>query len=206
MTDIQILFTANLGADFELMPYLATLVRQARQPSLPTLLMDVGGAASDDSWLCRATENRAPYIVLDAMGYTLARADGLDVRGILGLRGTVSLFLTDDSISYKWRSKDVELNVGPVADAPGVTWTLPDWDVDFGDEIYMQRDEGIVWLAQPEGYVGNIIAEYPSMIVKDAEKIPFVRNRPDPSIIEMVKFVEWEARAYLKRGGKENEV
>jgi hypothetical protein len=203
VTDIQVLFTANLKADFEFMPYLATLIRQARNPSTPTLLMDVGGAASTDHWLCRATENRAPYIVLDAMGYTLARADALDVSGILGLRGTVNLFLTDDSIAYQWHYQDIALNVGPVADAPCVTWTLPDWDSELDDGLYQHRDDGVLWLAQPDGFIGNIIMDYPSMQVHSAEKIPFVRKRPDPSIIEMVKFVEWEAKAYLNRGGKD---
>lgn len=186
------------------MPYLATIIRQERS-QLPTLLLDVGGAASFDNWLCQATENRAPYVVLDAMGYTLARADALDVGGILGLRGTVNLFLTDDSISYTWRYQDIALNVGPVADAPCVTWTAPDWEPGFGDEIYQQRDEGVLWIGEPDGYLGKIIADYPAMTVTHSEKIPFVRKRPDPSIVEMVKFVEWEARAYLKRGGKDKE-
>ena len=204
MTDVQILFTANLQADFDFMPYLATIIRQERG-QYPTLLLDVGGAASSDNWLCQATENRAPYIVLDAMGYTLARADALDVGGILGLRGTVNLFLTDNSISYTWRYQDIELNVGPVSAAPCISWTLPDWDVEFGDDIYQQRHEGVLWIAEPDSYLGKIIVNYPSMTVSHSEKIPFVRKRPDPSIVEMVKFVEWEARAYLKRGGKDNE-
>ncbi len=185
------------------MPYLATIIRRERG-QFPTLLLDVGGAASSDNWLCQATENRAPYIVLDAMGYTLARADALDVGGILGLRKTVNLFLTDDSISYTWRYQDIELHVGPVSVAPCITWTLPGWEVDFGNEIYQQHDEGVLWIAEPDGYLGKIIADYPAMMVTRAEKIPFVRKQPDPSIVEMVKFVEWEARAYLKRGGKDN--
>lgn len=203
MSELQVIFSANLAADFELMPYVATTIRQARQqPSTaeprPTLLLDLGGAWSDEVWVSATTEHRAPYLILDAMGYSVARADGLDVGGILGLRNSVQMFLMDDSIVYRWQSYGVEVNVGPRASAPFVTWPAPMLAPAFGQTIYQQQDGGVI-LRPLTGEIGKIVADYPSMQVVEAERIAIRRNRPDPSIVEMVKFVEWEARAYEAR-------
>lgn len=205
MSDTQpvtILFTANLRANLAQMPYVATTLRRARHRSaseepLPTLVLDVGGAWAADAWVCQVTGNRAPYLILDAMGYHVARADGLDVGGILGLREVVSLFLMDDSIVYTWRMQGVTLNVGPKAEPPAVTWPVPLAPAEGGE--LLDAEAGRLTLYPPDGYVGKAVVEWPSMTVIEAQRVPFATDRPDPSIIETVKFVEYEARAYHRR-------
>jgi hypothetical protein len=200
---LTILFTANLHANFERLPYLATTLRQARwqdpaEDPRPTLIVDLGGAWAAESSICQITENRAPYLILDAMGYTVARADGLDVGGILGMREVVQMFMMDDSIVFPWRSYGITVQVGPKGNAPCITWALPAQTSPDPTTFY-EAETGRITLYPPDGFVGKIVAEYPNLAIVSAERIPIDTKRPDPSIIEMVKFVEWEARAYHER-------
>lgn len=203
---LNILFTANLQANFDAMPYLATTLRSARIQSSseaprPTLVLDLGQAWSPKNWLCQATENRAPYLILDAMGYTVVRADGLDVGGILGLRSSVQVTLLDDSIAHKWRKDNIELNIGRPAQIPAIRWALPD-EKPASDQKWYDELEGALLLYPPTDFVGKLVVDYPSLAVIESEQLPIRANRPDPSILEMVKFVEQEARAYQARQSK----
>ena len=203
---INILFTANLQGNFALMPYLATALRMARVQSSAespymTLVLDLGGAWSADSWLCQATENRAPYLILDAMGYTVVRADGLDVGGILGLRPSVQVKLLDDSVAFSWRKENLSVNIGRPAQAPAIRWAL-ETEEPPSPEAWYHHAEGEILLYPPTDYVGKLVVEYPSLTVRASERLPIRANRPDPSILEMVKFVEQEARAYQERQSK----
>lgn len=208
LTKLNILFTANLQGNFGVLPYLATTLRIARMQSSaeisrPTLVLDLGGAWSAENWLCRATENRAPYLILDAMGYTVARADGLDVGGILGLRPSVQVVLLDDSVAFKWRKDDITLNIGRPAQTPAVRWALANEKPTLPEQWYAEN-EGQILLYPPPDYVGKLVIEYPSLTIIESEQLPIRANRPDPSILEMVKFVEQEARAYQERQSKGN--
>ncbi len=205
-TQLNILITANLRGDFDAFPYLATTLRAARVQSSseaprPTLVLDLGQAWSGENWLCQATENRAPYLILDAMGYTVVRADGLDVGGILGLRSSVQVTLLDDSIAHKWRKDNIELNIGRPAQTPAIRWALPH-EKPASVEKWYDETEGALLLYPPTDYVGKLVVDYPSLNVIESEKLPIRANRPDPSILEMVKFVEQEARAYQARQSK----
>jgi hypothetical protein len=184
------------------MPYLATTIRQARASSAtvspsPVLLIDLGGVWASDAYICQVTENRAPYLILDAMGYHVARADGLDVGGILGLRESVQVTLMDDSVVYRWHSHGITINVGPKGETPAITWPLV--NTLSPTNVVAESANGRLMLYAPDGYLGKVEAQWPSMTIERAERIPFDRSRPDPSIIEMVKFVEYEARAYERR-------
>ena len=192
-----------MQADFAQLPYVATAIRQARfnsdptAPPQPTLLLDLGGAWSAESWVCQATDNRAPYLLLDAMGYALCRADGLDVGGILGMRDVVQMGMIDDSVVHRWHSHGVEVQVGAPATAPAITWHRPPQPATA--TTFFAQNDGTITLYQPTGFLGKIVAEYPAMTIISAERLPLTTNRPDPSITEMVKFVEREASAYQER-------
>lgn len=135
------------------------------------------------------------------MGYAVVRADGLDVGGILGLRDSVQVFLMDDSIVYKWHSLGVTINVGPKGEAPAISWPLVHDDA-FEPDAFYKEEAGRIVLYPPQDYIGKLVVEWPSMRVQHAQKIHSTATRPDPSIIEMIKFVEAEAHAYERRQQK----
>lgn len=203
---LTLLFTSGFQADFDLMPRAFTTIQQIRaqfsDPPQPILLMDIGGVHSPDSWICQATENRAPYLVLDAMGYAISRADGLDVGGIIGLQDVVQLKLMDDSIVYPWRWRDIIINVGSKGDAPLVSWATV--SPSPPDEIFMHESDGHLKLHHVDGALGLIRATLPNLNVLEAERIEFSSTaRPDPTIVAAIEFIEREAHYYAqKRGGQ----
>lgn len=54
-----------------------TLINQAKQAASGVVfLFDVGDTCSTSSWVCHATQGRAPFLVMDAMGYDAAIIGG----------------------------------------------------------------------------------------------------------------------------------
>ncbi|NDJ85071.1 MAG: hypothetical protein GYB66_04215 [Chloroflexi bacterium] len=202
--DVMILYTANLKADFGLLPRLFTLIQQTRQrhhrAPQDTLLLDLGSAWTTQSWICQATENRAPYLVMDAMGYHVIRADGLDVGGIIGLQEVVQARLIDDSVVYRWRQQEVTIHIGPKAGPPCIKW--PSDSTPETGTAYT-HSPGCLTIYPPHHALGHVTVQWPAMSVQTSEQIPFDRSaRPDPSIVAAIEFVESEARYYAgkKRG------
>jgi hypothetical protein len=202
-----ILFTSGFQSNFDLMPRVFTTIQQIRgqfsDPPHPILLLDIGGVHSADSWICQATENRAPYLILDAMGYAVSRADGLDVGGIIGLQEVVQMKLMDDSIVYPWRWRDIIINVGSKGDVPCVTWAT-NFPSPPPDEIYTHELDGHLRLHSVDGAIGMIRADLPTLTVLESKRIAFSSTaRPDPTIVAAIEFVEREAHQYAqKRGGQ----
>ncbi len=194
---LTIIYTAHLAADFALMPYVFSIIQDIRntQVSHPMLLLDVGGATSSESWICQVTENRAPYLVLDAMGYHVVRADGLSVNGILGLQPSVQTRLVDDSVVYRWRRGEMQVNVGARAQAPGVAWLFEEADAQF-----FAVEQGQLMLFPIRGAVGWIQVRWPEFSIIDARRISFdSARRPDPTIVSAIEFVEREAQSYAHK-------
>lgn len=202
-----ILFTSGFQANFDMMPRAFTTIQQIRsefaEPAHPILLIDLGGVHHRESWVCQATENRAPYLILDAMGYAVSRADGLDVGGIIGLQDVVQMKLMDDSIVYPWRWHDIIIHVGSKGDVPCISWST-DFSSTSTEEIYSQESDGHLKLHPINGSLGFIRAQLPSLHVLEAKQIEFSTTaRPDPTIVAAIEFVEREAQYYAqKRGGQ----
>ncbi len=200
-----VLFTANLRANFELMPHVSAMIQRMRSVLLaenprPILLMDLGGAWDEDSWDCQVTENRAPYLVLDAMGYAAVHADGLGVEDIMGMQETVQMRLMENTLPVRWKWRDMVVNLGPNAPAPTVTWTLDDSPSD--GPIATAADGYLILHPQP-GALGFVEATWPSLEIVQAKTIPFSWDiRPDPSIVACVEFVQREAKAYAERNAR----
>jgi hypothetical protein len=166
------------------------------------LLIDTGGVHNPDSWICQTTENRAPYLILDAMGYAVSRADGLDVGGIIGLQAVVQIKLMDNSIVYPWRWRDIIINVGSKGDAPRVSW-MSETSQPLPNDIYTYESDGHLRLHRVDGALGFIKATLPNLTVLESKRIAFSATaRPDPTIVAAIEFVEREAQYYAqKRGG-----
>lgn len=206
MPSLTILYTANLQADFDLMPRVFSTIQQVRQSlpdgGWPFVLLDLGGAWSADAWICRATENRAPYLVLDAMGYNVARADGLDRAGIMGLQEAVQLRLLDDRMVYRWQWQDMSVNIGPRGEKPALTWAVPAHDetqIDQSADFFV-AEAGKVTLFSQQGELGMVQVTWPDMEAITARRIAFDdHTRPNPTIAAAIEFVEREARFYAQR-------
>jgi hypothetical protein len=197
--DIQVLFTANLRADFDLLPHVFNTIQQRRQQQAEnitgTLLLDLGGAWSPDSPASRLTENRAPYVVLDSMAYHAAWADGLDVNGILGLQSAVQVRLLLKQLVYRWNRRDVSINIGAEAKPPAIRLQPTPSP---GEDTFFKEEPGLIHLFQPPNdTLGEIDFRWPDMQVTRSTAIPFDRSRPpNPTIIAAIEFVEREARRY----------
>lgn len=199
---LVVLFTANLRANFELMPHVSTMIQRMRSALLaenphPILLLDLGGAWDAASWECQVTENRAPYLVLDAMGYAAVYADGLRDEDIRGMQETVELRLMDNTRPASWKWRDMLVNLGPNAPLPCVTWAIDD---SAADGAIATGIEGCLMLYPQLGALGFVEAAWPSLKIVQAKTIPFSWDiRPDPSIVACVEFVQREAKAYAER-------
>ncbi len=197
-----VLFTANLRANFELMPHVSAMIQRMRSVLLaenprPILLMDLGGAWDADSWDCQVTENRAPYLVLDAMGYAAVHADGLGIEDIMGMQETVQMRLMENTQPARWKWRDMVVNLGPNAAAPAVTWGRDD---SLSDGVIAEVVGGYLTLYPQLGALGFVEATWPSLEIVQDKAIPFSWDiRPDPSIVACVEFVQREAKAYAER-------
>ncbi|MCB9437402.1 MAG: hypothetical protein H6673_10480 [Anaerolineales bacterium] len=187
---MQIIYTAHLHAQFEWMPHIFTQIRQLRES--PSLLLDLGGVSSPENWVCQATENRAAYIILDAMGYHVAYADGLTTSAIIGLQPQVQVRLLDNSIFYRWTWREWSLNVGPTAPAPSVTWAI--------ESSNYQPQAGRLVLEPRANHLGLLRVQWPDMTILKSSYIPFdLSTPPDPTITAAIEFVEREARFYEQK-------
>jgi hypothetical protein len=195
-----VLFTADLRANFELLPHVSAMIQRLRSALLsetakPVLILDLGGVWDNDSWECLVTENRAPYLVLDAMGYAAANADGLDVDGIMGLQEAVQMRLLENTVPYRWQWRDITVNIGPKGAAPCVTWAQ---SPATGEICTVEA--GCLQLYPQPGALGLVEVSWPELEVLQATAFPFNWDiRPDPSIVACVEFVQNEAKAYAER-------
>src|SRR5690606_4826629 len=74
---LNVLYTANIRGQLDLLPRLYTLLRRLRgEAEGRTLLLDAGHACDAAVWHCAQTDGRSALRVLDAMGYTAANACG----------------------------------------------------------------------------------------------------------------------------------
>lgn len=201
-SSLIVLFTANLGANFELMPHVSAMIQRVRsallaEESRPILLIDLGGAWDADSWECQVTENRAPYLVLDAMGYSAVHADGLSEEDRWQMQETVELRLMNNSRPVSWKWRDMVVHLGPDAPAPAVTWAIENSP---NEEEIAKTEAGYLMLYPLSGALGFVEAKWPSLEIIQAKTIPFSWDiRPDPSIVACVEFVQREAKAYAER-------
>jgi hypothetical protein len=207
---LTVLYTANLAGDLDSLPRLFTLIQHERQTAAPlTFLLDLGDTCSLDSWLCRETLGRAPFLVMDGMGYdaVLIGADEdapiptESLRRLLAhLIMPVILWnrtrqLAKGGVSLSVISGDQKLmpdEAGLIVDRSRPT--LPD----VGSSPPVLGDV-------PGGAVARVDVTWPACQVKSAHlNTPSPGMRPDPTIAALVEFVKTEAQHFAPQRPKHN--
>ncbi|MBI5957822.1 MAG: hypothetical protein HY866_03740 [Chloroflexi bacterium] len=202
LSTITVLTTANLKGDLSLLPRLFTLIQQERRASSGlVLLFDLGDTCALEAWICHATQGRAPFLVLDGMGYDAAVIGGPEQVPIppssLGrLAGQMVmpfaiwnrvLRLAKRGITFHLAPGNPPLpEISPVIRVDRSTAALPG----VGESSLMLGD------VSPE-HLARVDLSWPEWTVQAAKLVPVQPNTPpDPTILTLVEFVENEARGY----------
>lgn len=203
MTDpstVTLLYTANLKGELTLLPRLFTLIQRERRVSGGlVLLLDLGDTCSLESWVCRATQGRAPFLVLDGMGYDAALIGGPEKVPIppSSLRKLAGSLLMDVVVWNRARAltrRGITLTIAP-GDAP-----LPDG----GPAIRVDRStEALPGIHEPgvtlgdvaHGVLARVDLAWPEWTAQSARTLAVSPEvSPDPTVAALVEFVESEAR------------
>ncbi|MFP4321811.1 MAG: hypothetical protein ACLFTK_05090 [Anaerolineales bacterium] len=181
----HLLITAQAAGD---LPYLARLFTTIKGIN-GTLdgavkMIDTGGAWSADSWLCQATENRAPYVVLDAMAYYLMFVDGLDDPALDRIAGHVMAQLATPRAFV------------PLELDGGLLWLKRDESL---REARRETDE-LHLPVPPKGEIYRITLDPLMLLLLETQRYLVPDDAlPDATIVGTIEFVENEARYYQKR-------
>lgn len=178
---LHLLVTANSAGDLDYFPRLYRVLRDLRARLGGVIwLIDTGGAWSSDVWLCAATENRAAYLILDAMGYTLAFADGLTLANFDKLSGQVLMRLqpADQIASMTYAEMLLYLGLGGDTEL----LNLP------------QPPKGTIQQLDIDPLSGEVVGQKSHDVPAD--------TLPDATIAATLEFISSEARYYQKQQQK----
>lgn len=183
---VEVLITANTAGDLAYLPRLYTALRELKTNCTgKVLLVDTGRAWSAQEWVCQATENRAPYLVMDAMGYDFIFADGLTPEAQERLRGQVLAVLAAAEAAYRFENRGLLLVSDPALSEPQLE----------GDRLRLPLP--------PKTVIGEVSLD---LGIDSAWTITAVAwhhvpaaTLPDPTIAGTVDFVISEARYYQKK-------
>jgi hypothetical protein len=203
--EITLLYTANLAGELALLPRLMTVIHQVRQtPVGSVFLIDLGDTCAVETWVCRATEGRAPFLVLDAMGYDAAVIGGpeqvpIPIPSLRKLIGSVGLSLIVWNRLAELTKRGITVTVAPgevdlPEDQPGfridrATTALPE----AGDPLPTLGDVA-------HGELARVDLSWPKCVVQNTQRIPITTDvPPDPTIAAVVDLVESEAAHYMQQ-------
>ena len=203
---LTLLYTANLCGELAILPRLFSLIRREQQAAqTPALLIDLGDSCVVESWVCEATQGRAPFLVLDSMGYDGAVIGGpervpIPPSSLRRLAGDVTLRFViwnrTATLSRRGASVTVVAGSAPTPDDTGfvridrAAATLPD--------IGARPVLGDV----PQGHLARVDIALPAWIVRATRLIELTPDVPaDPTIAAVVELVESEARSYAQQQG-----
>lgn len=205
---ILLLCTAHLQADFDRFARLGTLLRRERQAAAgaPVFVLDLGDSGADGVWLCQATEGRAPFVVLDAVGYDLAvtgKLEGNDLtpEALEMLRDTVAMTLLPWQASARLARGDVafEVTTGGGERSPFVRLDLDRATVpEQGSPLSEIGDV-------PPRSLLRLVVAWPEWQVRDVALLDIDAAAPDPVVQAAIDFVMSEARAYAQRKGESHD-
>lgn len=213
MTDIAtvtLLYTANLAGDLRLLPRLFTLIqRERRAAEGPVFLLDLGDTCALESWICRATQGRAPLIVLDAMGYDIALVGGpeqvsIPVDSLRRLLDTVIMPVMPWGRATSLTRRGIQVGV-----ASGEAALPPDYPgirVDrVSDALPPRGQPGVTLGDVPGGCLARVTMGWPEWTAHESDLLILPPDLPaDPTIGAVVDFVESEARFYVQQHGGES--
>jgi hypothetical protein len=211
LTDLSIvtlLCTANLKGDLARLPRLFSLIQQERRvaPGL-VLLLDLGDTCSPESWVCRATQGRAPFLVLDGMGYDAALIGGPEQVPIppLSLRLLAPSMVMAVVVWNRARPltrRGITLTIAPgAAPLPGPSQATI--RVDRSTDSLPEVGAPVVTLGDvAHGTLARVDLAWPEWTVQAAYLRAVSPDIPsDPTIAALVEFVESEARHYARERG-----
>lgn len=208
-SSVTLLYTANIKGDLHLLPRLFTLIQVVRRAAEgPVFLFDVGDTCARDAWVCRATQGRAPFLVLDSMGYDGAMIGGGEevpippsalrllvgdmlMKAIIWDR-TKPLTKQGITLTVAPGSADVQADSGPVIRANRSSSALP-----------APHDSPPVLGDTAQGTVAAVKMHWPAWTVAEAYTVAISEHTPpDPTIAAVVDLVESEARHTMHGQGE----
>ncbi len=204
---ITLLCTATLNGNLGRFARLGTLLQRERWAAAgPVFVLDLGGSGAEEAWVCRATEGRAPFVVLDAMGYDLAVTGGpggsvLSSASVVQLRETVTMTLLPWHASARLAHGGAAFDViagDSVADEGPVR------SVRLDRRVHGQPASGDVLSVigdVPQDLLLRVVVSWPEWRVKVVDWLGSAAAPPDPVVGATIEFVVSEARAYARRQG-----
>lgn len=201
ITLVTLLYTAHLAGELALLPRLFTLIKQERQmASGPVILLDLGDTGSAESWICQATQGRAPFLVLDSMGYDGAVIGGpeqvpIPPASLRRLLGHLIMPVILWNRAFPVTKQGITVTIAP-GNAP-----LPDQ----GPAIRIDRSADVLPDAHSpvpvpilgdvaQGHLARVDMSWPAWTVQSARLVRVEPNTPvDPTIAAVVELVETEA-------------
>ncbi|MGQ9889671.1 MAG: hypothetical protein ACUVSX_14455 [Aggregatilineales bacterium] len=191
---LTIFYTGGLRGDLALLPRLCTFLRALRAELAPagerTLLFDLGEACVPGVWHCDATGGRSALLVLDALGYAAARADGLSAADRAKLTGNL-LQLTPVDADHPWRDGSVCACALP---EPGALCVVLAAAASTALDGHVLRLQGV-----RAGEIGAArVGPGPALLSASVHTMP-ASTLPDATIAAVVDFVLDEARRFAQR-------
>jgi hypothetical protein len=207
IASVTLLATAHLHGDLARLPRLFTLIQRERAAAGGvSFLLDLGDSCALDVWLCRATQGRAPLMVLDAMGYDAALVGGpeavpIPVPSLLRLRELITMPVIPWGRAASLTRKGITLGLATgEAVLPG---DRPGFRVDRSSDALPESGAATVMLGDvPPGHLARVDVAWPDWTVTAARLVALAPDTPpDPTILATVEFVQDEARDYARRQG-----
>jgi 2',3'-cyclic-nucleotide 2'-phosphodiesterase (5'-nucleotidase family) len=204
LSTVTLLYTANLRGDLALLPRLFTMIQHERRASEGlVLLLDLGDTCSVESWVCQATQGRAPFLVLDGMGYDAVLIGGPEKVPIPppSLRMVAASMVM--AVVVWNRARPLTRRGITVTIAPGAA-PLPDRSpairVDRSTQALPDAHDPVVTLGDvAHGHLARVDLAWPEWTVQAARLLAVSPDVPaDPTIAALVEFVESEARHYAQ--------
>ncbi|GAB4414471.1 MAG: hypothetical protein Kow00106_09590 [Anaerolineae bacterium] len=209
-TTITFLATAHIAGELNLLPRLFTLIRQERQKAAgPVVLLDLGDTCAAEAWICRATWGRAPFLVLDSMGYDAAIIGGPEATPIppVSLRLLVDQILMSIIVWNRPRTLSkggITFTVAP--GTPNVPPAPPVLVVDRAAPMPPEAGAPPIVGDVPQGCLARVEVAWPQWTVRDAYLLTVdTVTSPDPTIAAVVGLVEHEARQFAQQQGDDHE-
>lgn len=208
---ITFLATAHIAGQLSLLPRLFTLIRQERrQAPGPVVLLDLGDTCAAGAWICQVTLGRAPFLVLDSMGYDAAIIGGPETAPIppSSLRLLVDQMLMPVVIWNRPRTltrRGITFTLAPGTSATS-TPAPATLVVDRTSPMPPKIGDPPVLGDVAQGHLACVEVAWPAWKVRAARLLALDADiPPDPTIAAVVALVESEARQFAHLQGDSHE-
>lgn len=209
---VTLLITGNLAGELAILPRLMTLINQHKQAAEgPVFLLDVGDSCSTESWICRATQGRAPFLVLDAMGYDAVIIGGpeqvpIPIPALRKVKDQVGLtWIIWNRVGYLTKRAITVTVAAGSADWPITQPEARGIRVNRAITALPARDENPPVIGDvAQGDLLRIVLDWSTGRVQTAQRSSVQSDMPvDPTIAAVVDLVESEAKQSTQAQGDE---